>query len=285
MQKAYVIVGPTASGKSALAIQLAKKVNGEVISADSRQVYRGMNIGTGKVTKKEMAGIPHHLLSVADPKKQYSVEQYQKDARKALSDILARGKTPIICGGTGYYIDALVEGAVLPSVPPNSILRKKLEQMSAEKLFALLKKRDPSRAQTIDAKNPRRLIRALEIIEALGKVPTQKSAPLPNIHFEWIGIDLPDEELKKKIHLRLLSRMRGGMLKEVERLHTPPAGGGLSWKRMEDFGLEYRWLARYLQNKISKEEMLTKLEMDIWHYAKRQRTWFKRNKKIKWVKK
>jgi len=285
MKKAFVIVGPTASGKSALAIQLAKKVRGEVISADSRQVYRGMDIGTGKVTKKEMAGIPHHLLSVADPKKQYSVERYQRDARKALFDILARNKTPIICGGTGYYIDALVEGAVLPSVPPNSALRKKLEQMSAEKLFALLKKRDPSRAQTIDAKNPRRLIRALEIIEALGKVPTQKSVPLPNIHFEWIGIDLPDEELKQKIHLRLHSRMRCGMLKEVERLHTPSVGGGLSWKRMEDFGLEYRWLARYLQNKITREEMLTKLELDIWHYAKRQRTWFKRNKKIKWVKK
>ncbi len=279
MQKAYVIVGPTASGKSAFAIQLAKKVNGEIISADSRQVYRGMDIGTGKVTKKEMVGIPHHLLSVADPKRQYSVERYQRDARKALSDILARGKTPIICGGTGFYIDALVDGTILPSVPPNSTLRKKLEAMSTEKLFALLKKRDPSRAQTIDAKNPRRLIRALEIAEALGKVPTQKSAPLPTIHFEWIGIDLPDEELKKKIHQRLLSRMRSGMLAEVKKLRRRD----LSWRRMEDLGLEYRWLARYLRHTISREEMLTKLEMDIWHYAKRQRTWFKRNKKIKWV--
>lgn len=284
MQKAYVIVGPTASGKSAFAIQLAQKVNGEVISADSRQVYRGMDIGTGKITKKEMAGIPHHLLSVSSPKRQYSVERYQKDAREALLDILTRGKTPIICGGTGYYIDALVEGTILPEVSPNSALRKKLEAMSAEKLFALLKKRDPSRAQTIDAKNPRRLIRALEIVEVLGKVPlVQKRVP-EGIKFEWIGIDLPDKELKKKIHQRLLSRMRGGMLAEVKRLHTPPAGGGLSWKRLEDFGLEYRWLARYLQNKITREEMLAKLEMDIWHYAKRQRTWFKRNKKIKWVK-
>lgn len=278
MKKAFIIVGPTASGKSAFAIQLAKKVDGEVISADSRQVYRGMDIGTGKVTEKEKNGIPHYLLSVANPKRRYSVVRYQKEARKALSDILARGKTPIICGGTGFYIDALIEGTVLPSVPPNSALRKKLKTMSTYKLFTLLNKRDPSRSQTIDAKNPRRLIRALEIVEALGRVPVQKSAPLPTIHFEWIGIDLPNEELKKRIHLRLHSRIRSGMLREVERLHSH----GLSWRRMEDLGLEYRWLARYLRHTISREEMLTKLEMDIWHYAKRQRTWFRRNKKIRW---
>ncbi len=278
MKKAFIIVGPTASGKSAFAIQLAKKVDGEVISADSRQVYRGMDIGTGKVTEKEKNGIPHYLLSVANPKRRYSVVRYQKEARKALSDILARGKTPIICGGTGFYIDALIEGTVLPSVPPNSALRKKLKTMSTYKLFTLLNKRDPSRSQTIDAKNPRRLIRALEIVEALGRVPVQKSAPLPTIHFEWIGIDLPNEELKKRIHLRLHSRIRSGMLREVERLHSH----GLSWRRMEDLGLEYRWLARYLRHTISREEMLTKLEMDIWHYAKRQRTWFRRNKKIMW---
>ena len=278
-KKAYIIVGPTASGKSAYAVQLAKKVGGEVISADSRQVYRGMDIGTGKVTKKEMAGIPHYLLSVADPRRRYSVARYQRDAARTLQSILVRGKTPIICGGTGLYIDALVEGALLPSVPPNPALRKKLERINTEQLFTLLKKKDPRRAQMIDAKNPRRLIRALEITEVLGKVPRMQKRALEGIKFEWIGIDLPDEKLKKKIHLRLLSRMRGGMLAEVKRLRTR----GLSWKRMESFGLEYRWLARYLQNKITKEEMLEKLEMDIWHYAKRQRTWFKRNKKIKWV--
>ena len=279
MQKAYVIVGPTTSGKSAFAIRLARKVGGEVISADSRQVYRDMDIGTGKVTKKEMAGIPHYLLSVADPRRRYSVARYQRDAARTLQSILVRGKTPIICGGTGLYIDALVEGTFLPSVPPNPALRKKLETISIEKLFALLKKKDAARAKSIDWHNPRRLIRAIEIAEALGKVPRmQKRAP-EGIKFEWIGIDLPDKKLKKKIHLRLLSRMRGGMLAEVKRLHTR----GLSWKRMESFGLEYRWLARYLQNKITKEEMLEKLELDIWHYAKRQRTWFKRNKNIGWV--
>jgi len=280
MQKAYVIVGPTASGKSALAVTLAKKYRGEVISADSRQVYKGMDIGTGKVTKREMQSIPHHLLSVVDPRKQYSVEQYKKEVTRALQDILARGKTPIICGGTGFYIDALVHGTTLPSVPPNRALRKKLEKLSINKLFALLQKKDPTRAKTIDAKNPRRLIRALEIVEALGSVPKQKNTPLTTIHFEWIGVDLPDEKLKKRIHIRLMERMRKGMVAEVKKLKVQ----GLSWKRLESFGLEYKWLALYLQGKVKKEEMLEKLELDIWHYAKRQRTWFKRNKDIVWKK-
>lgn len=280
MKIAYVIVGPTASGKSAYAIQLAKKIDGEVISADSRQVYKGMDIGTGKVTKKEMGSIPHHLLSIASPKKQYSVEQYKKEAARILQDILARGKTPIICGGTGFYIDALVHGTTLPTVAPNTQLRAKLSGMRTEKLFALLTKKDPARAQTIDAKNPRRLIRALEIVEALGRVPTQEKNPLPDVQFKWIGLDALDAVLKKKIHIRLLERVRQGMLAEVKKLHTQ----GVSWKRLENFGLEYKWLARYLQGKINKEEMLEKLEMDIWHYAKRQRTWFKRNKNIRWKK-
>ena len=244
-----------------------------------------MDIGTGKVTKKEMRGIPHHFLSVANPKKQYTVEQYKKDAAHALKDILSRGKTPIICGGTGFYIDALVHGTTLPSVPPNKALRKKLEKLSVEKLFALLKKKDPARAKTIDAKNPRRLIRALEIIEALGKVPKIKAQTLPDIRFEWIGVDLPDKKLKQKIHTRLTERMKKGMLAEVKKLKSPSANrrsGGLSWQRLESFGLEYKWLAHYLQGKMDKKEMLEKLELDIWHYAKRQRTWFKRNKKIKW---
>lgn len=278
MQKAYVIVGPTASGKSAYAINLAKKYNGEVISADSRQVYKGMDIGTGKVTKKEIQGVPHHLLSIVNPRKQYSVEQYKKEAMRTLLDIITRGKTPIICGGTGFYIDALVRGTTLPSVAPNKELRKRLEKLGAEKLFALLKEKDPERAKTIDAKNPRRLIRALEIAEALGTVPKQKDAPFPNIHFEWIGIDLPDAKLKKKIHTRLMERMKKGMLAEVKKLRSQ----GISWKRLESFGLEYKWLAYYLQGKIKKKEMLEKLELDIWHYAKRQRTWFKRNKEIRW---
>lgn len=278
MQKVFVVVGPTASGKSALAIALAKKYRGEVISADSRQVYKGMDIGSGKVTKKEMQGIPHHMLSIADPKKQYSVARYQREATHVLLDILARGKTPIICGGSGLYVDALVHGTVLPNVAPNKTLRKKLEKMSTEKLFALLQKKDPARAETIDPKNPRRLIRALEIIEALGKVPKIKAQTLPHIRFEWIGIDLPDKKLKQKIHVRLIQRMKKGMVTEVKKLHAQ----GVSWERLERFGLEYKWLARYMQEKIEKKEMLEKLEMDIWHYAKRQRTWFKRNKGIKW---
>lgn len=280
MRKAFVIVGLTASGKSALAVKLAKKLNGEIISADSRQVYRGMDIGTGKVTKKEMAGIPHHLLSVADPKRQYSAEQYGKEAARVLLDIVRRGRTPIICGGTGFYIDALARGIAFPSVPPNKALRKKLDKMSAEELFAMLKKKDRARAKNIDGKNPRRLIRAIEIAEALGRVPRQKYKPLKGLSFVWIGIYLPDKELKKKIHTRLMERMRKGMTAEVKKLKTQ----GLSWKRLESFGLEYKWLARYLQGKMEKKEMLEKLESDIWRYAKRQRVWFKKNKEIRWIK-
>ena len=283
MKEVLVIVGPTASGKSALAIRYAKKYGGEVISADSRQIYRGMNIGTGKVTKKEMQGVPHHLLSVADPRKQYSVEQYKKDATRVLMDILARRRMPIICGGTGLYVDALVHGIILPQVPPNKVLRKKLAKMSAEKLFTLLQKKDPARAKTIDAKNPRRLIRALEIVDTLGSVPPQKTEKPIGLTYVWIGVDLSDATLKKKIHTRLMKRMRKGMVTEVKKLHCSPAGGGLSWKRLKSFGLEYKWLALYLEGKVEKKDMLEKLELDIWHYAKRQRTWFKRNKNIKWI--
>ena len=271
------IVGPTASGKSDLAVRLAKKFGGEVISADSRQVYKGLDIGTGKVTKKEMAGIPHYLLDVVSPKKQYSVAEFQRDANKAIADILKRGKLPIICGGTGFYVDALVYDSLLPDVPPNEALRKKLDRETTESLYEILKKIDPERAETIDAQNPRRLVRAIEIAQALGKVPERSF----NSSFTplFIGIKVPAEILKERIHVRLLKRMKGGMLAEAKTLHEK----GLSWKRMEELGLEYRYLARYLRGAITKSEMLIQLESAIIQYAKRQHTWFKRNTNIHWV--
>ena len=163
-----MVLGPTASGKSDLAVRLAKTFNGEVVSADSRQVYRGMNIGTGKITKKEMRGIPHHLLSVASPKKTFDVVQWKEKADKAIADIIQRGKMPIICGGTGLYIKALVENVAYPDVPPDWKLRKTLERKTTHQLFATLQKLDPLRAQTIDPRNPRRLIRAIEIVKHTG---------------------------------------------------------------------------------------------------------------------
>ncbi len=275
--KIIVIVGPTASGKSALAVKLARRFNGEVISADSRQVYRGLNIGTGKITKRAMRGVPHHLLDVASPSRQYSAGQFKRDATKALRYIVANNKLPIICGGTGFYIDAVLGNISVPEVPPNTKLRKQLGRKTAPQLFTLLKKLDPRRARTIDPHNPVRLIRAIEIAKALGKVPTNNKQPATYNTLK-IGLRLPDSELKQKIHVRLFARIREGVVAEARRLHRQ----GLSWKRMEALGLEYRYLAFYLQGKVTKEEMLKKLETKIWHYAKRQMHWWKKDPHITW---
>lgn len=276
-QKIIAVVGPTASGKSALAVEVARLVGGEIVSADSRQVYTGLDIGTGKVTKREMRGIPHHLLDVASPKRTMSVVQYERLATHAIRDILKRGKVPVICGGTGLYVDAVLTDASFPAVPPNATLRKNLEKFSVAELFEKLQKLDPIRAETIDGKNPRRLIRAIEIATALGSVPTRASAK-PRYDVLVIGLTLPREELLERIRTRLLARMRRGMVAEARHLRAE----GLSWKRMESLGLEYRFLAQFLQGKITKEEMFSLLEIAIRQYAKRQMVWFKRNEKIKW---
>jgi len=285
-KKIIVIVGPTAVGKSALAVRLAKKLNGEVISADSRQVYRGLNIGTGKITKKEMAGVPHHLLDVIDPRKQFSVADFVRFGREKIAAIFSRNHIPIICGGTGFYISALLGEISLSPTPPNLKLRQKLTKKSAVELFAILEKLNPPRAAKIDRHNPRRLIRAIEIAKSKEKKVEpffrSKVQPFKNFEIQKIGLILPPDKLKEKIHARLLARLRKGMIAETKKLHHPPAGGGLSWKRMEELGLEYRYIARYLQNKMTKDEMVKKLETEIWRYAKRQMTWFKRDKNIHW---
>jgi tRNA dimethylallyltransferase len=275
--KILVILGPTSSGKSDVAVSIAKKVNGEIISADSRQVYKGMDLGTGKITKKEMLGVPHHLLDVANPKTIFSVEKYKKLAEKKIEEIIKKNKTPIICGGTGFYIDSIVKNILLPQVKPNKKLRKELGEKTAEELFKILQKLSPSRAQNIDAKNKVRLIRAIEIAKAIGNVPKIKELP-SKYEFILIGIDLPNEVLKKRIKIRLQKRLKAGMLKEVQNLNK----GGVSWKRLESFGLEYRNCALFLQNKITKEQMIQNIEKESFQYVKRQRTWFKREKKIKW---
>lgn len=275
--KIIVIVGPTASGKSDLAVRIAKEKNGEVISADSRQVYKGLDIGTGKITKKEMKGVPHHLLDVVGPKQTFTVALFKRKAEKAIKDILSRGKVPIICGGTGFYIDSLVFDMDIPEVPPNKELREKLEKKSLEQLFKELQKLDPERAVEIDSKNKVRLVRAIEIAKAIGKTPKIRKSEKYDV--EWIGIDWSDEILKERIYTRLVRRIKGGMIKEAQILHEK----GLSYKRMEVLGLEYRYLARFLKNEITREEMISELSTKIWQYAKRQRMWFKRNREIKWI--
>jgi tRNA dimethylallyltransferase len=281
MNKLIVICGPTATGKSDYAVGLAKKLakNGiisEIISADSRQVYKGLDIGSGKITIKEMEGVPHYLIDVANPKRAFSVAQYKKLADKAIQKIIARNSIPIIVGGTGFYIDAVVFDQQLPEVPPNRLLRKELASLSLDQLRQKLQQLDIDRYQSIDIHNRVRMVRAIEIAALLGKVPaTYKQS---KYLVEWIYLDLPDEELKQRIHERLVKRMKEGMIAEVEQLHAD----GLSWKRLETLGLEYRFVAEYLQDKSTKDDsllkatMLTQLEAAIWQYAKRQRTWFKK---------
>ncbi|MEK7178228.1 MAG: tRNA (adenosine(37)-N6)-dimethylallyltransferase MiaA, partial [Patescibacteria group bacterium] len=254
LPKIIVILGPTASGKTSLSIKIALRlssgqtkkefgINGaEVISADSRQVYKGMDIGTGKITKKEMAKIPHYLLDVASPKKQFTVAHYKKLSEKAIKKIHSHGKTPIICGGAGFYIQTITDNIAIPEVKPDAKLRTTLEKKSTKELFNRLKKLDPRRAKNIDKNNRRRLIRALEIIIKSGeKVPILKSEPKYKALI--IGIKRNAKELKKLIKTRLLKRLKRGMIKEIINLKK----SGLSWKRLEDFGLEYRYVAYYLQ--------------------------------------
>jgi len=280
LPKLLVILGPTATGKSDLAVFLAQKFNGEVVSADSRQVYRGMDIGTGKITKEEMRGVPHHLLDIVSPCEQFSVAEYQELAERAISDVHARKKLPILCGGTGQYIKAVINHDNLPDVPPNQELRAELETWDTGDLAAELDRLDARRAADIDRNNRRRLIRAIEIAKELGSVPPiMQSSTLRKVELCMIGLKLPAETLRERIHMRLLARLVAGMLDEVERLHVE----GLSWERLESFGLEYRYCSHHLQGKIMSEQMVQKLETEIWRYAKRQMTWFKKfNPETRW---
>lgn len=268
-----VIVGATGTGKSALAVELARRLGGEVVSADSRQVYRGADIGTGKITKREMQGIPHHLISIVSLRRVYTVKQYQREAFRAIRGIWRRGKLPILCGGTGLYIRAVVDGVVFPEVPPNRALRRRLEEKTTDELFALLKKRDPHRAKNIDRHNPRRLIRALEIVEALGKVPPPRAKPI-GAQVLILGLRIPRTKLEKRTRARIRSWLRRGLLREVARI---PSG------RIGELGLVYRWASRLARKEITRTEFIDGLTRDLIRYAKRQETWFRRDKRIRWI--
>lgn len=278
--KLIVILGPTASGKTDLSINLAKKIKGEIVSADSRQVYKGMDIGSGKITKEEMRSVPHHLLDVANPKIRFSVAQYQKKAIKAIKKIQKKNKIPFLVGGSGFYIQSITDQIIIPEVKPDWKLRKKLEKLNNKQLFKKLKKLDVKRAKSIDKNNPRRLIRALEIVLKTKKPIPKLGYPAPQFDIILIGIKKAEKELKNSIHKRLLKRLKNNaMINEVKKLHK----NGLSWKRLEEFGLEYRYVAQHLQNKTSYEKMAESIEKDSRHLAKKQMTWFKRDKRIKWV--
>lgn len=282
-QKLIIIAGPTASGKSDLAIELAHRLDSEIISADSRQVYRGMDIGTGKVFRDPgsvsengytSGGIRHHFIDITDPNEKYNISDFLRDANRVITDIRARGKQPLICGGTHFWIQALLEGTNFPAVPPDPVLRDRLSTKTADELYALLEVQDPTRAATIDRQNPLRLIRALEIVAALGTVPsvTQHKPSATENHSTILVLNPPKEVLRERIRMRLLSRFASGMIEEVERLHRQ----GIDWERLESFGLEYRFIAQLLRGSIDQETMKIKLEHAIWHYARRQLSWLRR---------
>ncbi|MDP2708700.1 MAG: tRNA (adenosine(37)-N6)-dimethylallyltransferase MiaA [bacterium] len=270
--KIIVILGPTASGKTKLAVELAAKFNGEIVGADSRQVYRGMDVGTGKDLKEYT--VPYHLIDVAGPKKRFDLAQYQKLSFAAIDDILRRGKLPVLAGGSGLYLQAVVDNYKLSDIKSDLVLRKKLEKLDAAELFKKLEKLAPKMAAKInqsDRANKRRLIRYLEI---LGQDKNFKSRRGKRKYEALlIGVKYSGEILKKIIFKRLLARLKDeNMIGEVEKLHKD----GLSWKRLEEFGLEYKFIALYLQGKLEYEEMVEQLNRAIYQFAKRQLTWFKR---------
>jgi len=276
--KIYVVCGPTSSGKSDNAVELAKKFNGEVISADSRQVYIGMDLGTGKITKEEMGGIPHHLLDIKKPNEDFSVEEFQRLAFEKIEDILSRGKVPILCGGTGFYIQSVTDNVIFQEIKPNKSLRAKLEEKSIEELKNILEKIPKEEGVKVDTENKRRLIRAIEIGQHMGTLACIQRGE-QKYDFEFIYLDFPDEILKERISERLEKRLKAGMVDEVKRLHEE----GVSWEKLESFGLEYKYIAQFLQGKIKGDNlseqygrMKEEIRITSRQYAKRQRTWFKR---------
>lgn len=289
--KLIAVVGPTASGKSELAVTIAKKYNGEIISCDSRQIYTGMDIGTGKVPGKWIKSkfiyksIPHYCIDFVDPNKQFSVAKFQKTAAEAIEDIIKRGKLPILCGGTGHWVDSVIKNEKIPEVKPNNKLRKELEKLSLPELFEKLQLLDPDRAAVIDAHNPRRLIRALEIVITTGKPVPKLSISHSPFQVLTIGIYPGQDALYEKIDKRLLERMNQGMIEEIKHLHEGKQSNikPLSYQRLESFGLEYKYISLFLQKKLSKEETIEQLSFAIKHYAKRQMTWFRKNETTCWI--
>ncbi len=277
--KVITVVGPTASGKTGLAIELALALNGEVISADSRQVYRGLDIGSGKVTKEEAKGIPHHLINITNPTKTYSAADFAHDAKQCIYEIHSRGKVPIIAGGTFFYIDQLRGKSGIAGVPRDEALRAHLEEKSTSELLALLTNLDTKRATEVDQNNRHRIIRSIEIATKLGTVPEVQKT---EIEFDWLlfGIDIDRDILHERIKQRLHERLAAGMENEIQTL----LAAGVSKERLVEFGLEYRYLVRRHYQELSYEQMTTELFAKIRQFAKRQQTWLKRDQEIRWKK-
>ena len=282
-----VILGPTASGKTALGVRLAAELNGEIVSADSRQVYKGMDIGTGKDLQEYVVNgkqIQYHLIDVAGPNEEFNLAKYQKLASDAIADILERGHLPIIVGGSGLYLQAIVDNYALGSAKPDLVKRTELENLGKEELFSCLEKLKPDFAAKLnnsDRNNARRLARYIEIFEQKGKPAEKIESPY---EFLLIGLEISDEEMRARIRARIIKRLENeDMVGEVERLNNE----GVDWQRLISFGLEYKFISYYLLEKLEYDDMIEKLTDASYRFAKRQKTWFKRwqkqGRKIHWL--
>jgi tRNA dimethylallyltransferase len=277
--KAVAIIGTNASGKSALGVAVALRFGGEIISADSRQVYRGLNIGTGKLTRDEMQGVRHHLIDVMDLDTRYSVADFQKSAYGLIDEITARGGLPIIVGGTGLYVRSVVDGYQLTKARPDLALRDRLERLTNDELHQLLSELAPDAAITIDPRNRRRIIRAVEIRQQGFPVKTSH-VNAPQYEFCQLGLTWPRDVLRKRIQARLRQRLDEGMIQEVRNLVSE----GVSFERLEALGLEYRFAARFLRGEYAgEEELFDELSHAIYRFAMRQLAWFRRDKSIIWL--
>jgi len=276
MNKLLVILGPTASGKSDLAIKIAKFFNGEIVSADSRQVYKEMNIGTAKPIKNNL----HHLLNIVNPRQRFSASQYKELAYKAIKDIQNRNKLPILCGGTGLYISSVIENWQFPKIPPQEKLRKELEKKPIEQLFKIYQKIDPDGAKFIDKKNKRRLIRAIEVCKTNNKAFwQQRKKSKPPFKALLIGIKLPKEELKERIAKRVKKMIKTGLETEIKALSKKYGWISL----LQTIG--YQEWKQYFDSKINEKEVQDLIELHAFQYSKRQMTWFKKMKNVQWIEK
>ena len=281
-----VICGPTASGKTALSIELAKRINGEIVSADSMQIYKDMNIGSAKVTPEEMQKIKHYLIDFVSPDQRYSVANYKLDAKQAIEEILNKGKTPIVVGGTGLYIDSLIYEIEYNDIKINEDYRKKLENIKEkeglEKLYEMAVKIDPIAMQKISKNDSKRIMRILEIYEATGKTKTEQEAESRtkevSYNYKVFAITMDREKLYDRINKRVDIMLEKGLIEEVENLlnkykEFPTAMQGLGYKEVRD----------YLEGNLSKQEMIDTIKQESRRYAKRQLTWFRKNKQTIWI--
>ena len=285
-EKVIVICGPTASGKTALSIELAKKINGEIVSCDSMQIYKEMNIGTAKPTKEEMQGIKHYMIDIISPDERYSVADYKKQAKEAIKEILSKGKVPIVVGGTGLYVDSLIYEIDYPEIEFDEKYREELDQEVEERgleaLYEKAKEIDEEAIKKISSNDKKRILRILEIYHATGKNKTEqeKESRKTPVEFDYkvFALNMDREKLYDRINKRVDIMIENGLIEEVENIY----------KKYNKFptamqGLGYKEVVQYLEKRLTKEEMIEKIKQETRKFAKRQLTWFRKNKETIWL--